>query len=101
MSKLDFSRHMEEDARLVMLKELASQTNYTLNETILHSVIEAFGHNRSRDWLRTQLRKMEELGAIRLTPAGSVLIAAISPAGIDHVLRRSVIEGIARPSAGI
>lgn len=101
MSKPDFSRHMEEDARLVMLKELAAQTNYTLNESILHAVIEAFGHNRSRDWLRTQMRAMEELGAVSLTQAGSVLIAVISPAGIDHVLRRRVIEGIARPSAGV
>lgn len=101
MSKPDFNRHLEEDARLVMLKELASQTNYTLNETILHRVIETFGHSRSRDWLRTQLRAMEELGAVTLTQAGTVLIAVISPAGIDHVLRRRVIEGIARPSAGV
>ncbi|MFC5553634.1 hypothetical protein ACFPQ7_06790 [Methylobacterium iners] len=101
MTKPDFNRHLEEDARLIILKELAAQTNFTLNDTILHKVVETFGHNRSRDWVRTQIRKLGELGATRNTEAGSVLIAMITDAGIDHVLRRSVIEGIARPSAGV
>ncbi|GJD93376.1 VpaChn25_0724 family phage protein [Methylobacterium iners] len=101
MSKPDFSRHMEEDARLVILKELAAQTNYSLSDTILQKVVEAFGHNRSRDWVRTQLRKLEELGAVRNAETGSVLIATIVQPGIDHVLRRSIIEGVARPSPGV
>lgn len=101
MSKPDFSRHMEEDARLVILKELASQTNYSLNDTILHSVVEAFGHNRSRDWVRTQIRKLQDVGAVNIAEAGTVLIATVTQAGIDHVLRRTILEGVARPSAGV
>ena len=100
MSKPDYNRFMEEDARLVILKELAAQVNYTLNDTILHRVCETLGHNRSRDWVRTQIRKLAELGAVRLSEAGTVLIATITEAGVDHVLRRGLIEGIARPSAG-
>lgn len=100
MTRPNFNRHMEEDARLVMLKELGAQTNYSLNDTILLAVCEAFGHNRSRDWVRTQLRAMADLGAVTLVPAGSTLIATATEKGIDHLLRRSWIEGIARPSAG-
>lgn len=100
MSRPDFSRHMQEDARLVILKELASQTNDTLSERILHVVIEAFGHNRSQDWLRTQLRAMADVGAIKITEQGTVLIATITAAGHDHLKRRVVIEGIARPTSG-
>jgi len=48
--------------------------------------------------VRTQLAKLEELGAVTLTEAGSVKIAEITRAGIDHVERRATIEGIARPS---
>lgn len=100
MNRPNFAKHMEEDARLVILKELAAQTNYSLNDTILQAVVEAFGHNRSRDWVRTQLRAMAELGAVTNTEAGTSLIAKITDAGLDHLLRRRVVEGIARPSAG-
>lgn len=101
MSRPDFSRHMEEDARLIILKELVAQTNYTLSDTILQKVVEAFGHNRSRDWVKTQLRKMADLGAVTLQDVGSCVLATITEAGQDHVLRRGRIEGIARPSAGV
>lgn len=97
---MSFDAYLTEDARLVMLKELARQPDGTLNETILVRVLDSFGHRRSRDWLRTQLRAMADVGAVRITEAGSVMIAEITRAGLDHVERRSVIEGIARPSLG-
>jgi hypothetical protein len=50
--------------------------------------------------VRTQLRKLEELDAVALVTAGSVMIATLKQAGLDHVERRSVIEGVARPSLG-
>ena len=104
MNAHSYSRHIEEDARLVMLKELGSQLNGQLNETILAAVLEAFGHSRSKDWIRTQLRKMKELGAIELQEVGEsdakLLVARITRAGEDHILLRSHIEGIKLPSRG-
>lgn len=94
----DFDTHMRNDARLVILKELNNQTDYRLNETMLHTVLVTYGHNRTRNWLRTQLRELKDLGALKLHEAGSVFVAEILTAGQDHVERRSVIEGVARPS---
>lgn len=94
----DYETFMAEDARLVILKELAAQTNASLNETILVKVLETFGHVRSREWVRTQLRKLAELGAISVTEAGTVMIATLKQAGLDHVERRAIIDGIHRPS---
>jgi len=48
--------------------------------------------------VRTEMRKLEEIGAVQLAEAGTILIASITRAGLDHVERRSVIEGVARPS---
>jgi hypothetical protein len=87
-----------EDARLVVLRELQRQNDGRLNETLLLKVLDSFGHRRTRDWLRTQLRAMADLGAVALTEQGTVMIAQITRTGMDHVERRSVIEGIARPS---
>jgi hypothetical protein len=89
---------LTEDARLVMLRALHAETSRTLNDTLLQKVLETFGHNRSREFVRTQLRKLAEVGAVRLREAGTVLIAELSRAGSDHVESRAVIDGVARPS---
>ena len=93
-----YGEFYEADARLVILKELAKQTDGRLNEAILTRVLDTFGFHRSREWVRTQLRKLEDVRAITLMEAGTVLVAMITRAGVDHVERRSVLEGVARPS---
>ena len=93
-----YKEHMAKDARLVILRTLAGERDYTLNETILTAALDAFGHRQSREWVRTQLRKLEELGAVTLTEAGTVLIATITRTGLDHLELRTEVEGVARPS---
>jgi hypothetical protein len=88
---------LEADARLVILTELARQTDGRLNDTVLAAALDARGFRRSREWVRTQIAKLAELGALAATPAGSVVVAALTRAGRDHVERRSRIEGVARP----
>ena len=94
----DFNEHLTRDARLVILKELAKQTDNRLNEALLTMVLDTFGHRRSRDWVRTQLRLLADIGAISISEAGSVMIAELRQSGQDHVDRRVILEGVARPS---
>jgi len=95
---MNYAEYLEVDARLVMLRELAQMGDGTLNEIALTKVLDTFGYRRSRDWVRTQMRKLQELGAVKNSEAGTVLVATITRAGLDHVERRSVIEGVAKPS---
>ena len=97
-SALPFDEVVARDARLCILRELANQTNGQLNDATLLQVLDIFGFNRSREWLRTQLNKLEELGAVQLSQAGTVVVAELRRAGRDHVERRAVIDGISRPS---
>lgn len=94
----NYAEYLEGDARLCMLRELAKQSDGRLNEIALTKVLDDFGYRRSRDWVRTQMRKLDELGAVRNTEVGTVLVAMITRAGTDHVERRSTIDGVARPS---
>lgn len=94
----DFNEFLTADARLVILRELAKQTDNRLNETLITAVLDAFGHRRSREWVRSQLRLLAEIGAISITEAGPILIAELKRAGQDHVDRRVILDGIARPS---
>jgi len=93
-----YEEYVELDARLVILKGLARQSDGRLNEVLITKMLDEFGYNRSREWVRTQLRKMEEVGAVKLTEPGTVMVAAITRAGMDHAERRSILDGIARPS---
>ena len=95
---VSFEEHSARDARLIILRGLAEQPDGRMNETLLTKLLETFGHYRSREWVRTQLHKLRELGAVKLIEAGSVLVASITRAGLDHVERRSYIEGVDRPS---
>ncbi len=95
---MSYQDTLNEDARLVILKALADDRDYSLNETIIDAALARFGHRGSREWIRTQLRKLEELDAVSITEAGSVLIATLTRNGLDHVEMRAVIEGVRRPS---
>lgn len=98
---MNYQDYLEHGARLVILKELAKWPDGRLNEADLTVVLDAFGYRRSREWVRTQLNKLQELGAVTTTQQGSVMVATMTRAGLDHVERRSLIEGVARPSPEI
>ena len=87
-----------QDARLMILRELARQSDGRLSDVVLARVLEAYGVRRTQDWLRTQLRVLEEIGAIRREEIGRTVIATLRQAGRDHVERRGVVEGVARPA---
>ena len=86
------------DARLILLRELAQQTDGRSNELVLERVLDVHGIRRSREWVRTQLRRLAELEAVAIAEVGALLVATLRRAGRDHVERRFLIEGVARPA---
>ncbi|MEO9612621.1 MAG: hypothetical protein ABJG86_09790 [Nitratireductor sp.] len=83
--------------RLVILQVIAREFNGHLREDLLQKALDAYFLSRSIEWIRTQLRKLEELGAVRLTDDDGQLIAGLLPAGRDHVERRTALDGVAWP----
>lgn len=98
MSFENFDDFLAADARLIILKELARQGDGRLNETLVVATLDRFGHRRSREWVRTQLRKLEDVGAVAVVEIGSVMVATLKRSGLDHVERRTFLEGVAKPS---
>jgi hypothetical protein len=95
---MNYDEFMTSDARLVILKELSKLQGGGLNEVVLQKVLDVFGHYRSREWVREQLTWLAEKGAVELTRAGTVLVASLTSTGEAHVERRSLIDGINKPS---
>ena len=89
---------IREEARLIILRELYSQSNYALNDALLQQVLESFGIAKSREWVREEIGYLDNVGAVTRTFAGSVAVAKLTPKGVEHVERRLVIEGVKRPS---
>lgn len=89
---------IREEARLIILRELHAQTNYALHDGLLQAVLESFGISKSRDWIREELNWLDTMGAITRTEQGTVVVAQLTPKGLEHVEHRLVIEGVKRPT---
>jgi hypothetical protein len=89
---------IREHARLIILRELHQQSNYSSNDSMLQQVLESFGIAKSRDWIRGELDWLVDMGAVTKINAGSAVIVTLAPKGVEHVERRLLIEGVKRPS---
>lgn len=95
-----FGSYIAEDRRLCLLRTLAAQTDGTLNESILQRAVEKYGHNVSRDVIKADLRWLAEVGTVENKEVEGYLIASLTDRGLDHVERRTAIDGIAKPKLG-
>ena len=92
-----FSELVDADRRLVVLRCLREDPGYSLNESVLQAMLEALGHNVSRDRVRTDLGWLREQGLVTLEEVVSVQIARITGRGIDVATGTAIVPGIRRP----
>ena len=92
-----FAELITKDIRLVMLRCMAEDPGYALNESILQSVLEAFGHNVSRDRVRTEMRWLEEQQLITVDTVSGILVAKLTGRGLDCACGRTRIDGVKAP----
>lgn len=99
MNTRNFSAHLTEDRRLVLLRLLAELPVYRANSSVLNVALERFGHATTRDQVRTELRWLEEQGLVSVEDMGPVLVATATERGLDVARGRAVVPGVARPGA--
>ncbi|KGE77660.1 hypothetical protein [Halomonas salina] len=85
------------DQRLIVLQTLEEDPGYSHNEGVLRSVLGTFGHQVSRDALRTELAWLAEQGLITVSDAGSVQVAKLTARGQDVATGAARVPGVARP----
>ena len=89
------------DIRLVILRCLNEDPGYDLNESMLQSMLEAMGHNVSRDRVRTELAWLAEQGLVTVTVVMSVQVATLTQRGADVATGRATVPGVKRPRPGV
>lgn len=102
---MTLSRIMQEDRRLVVLRLLHEDSDYSLNESLLGKALSAYGHGIGRDLLRTELAWLAEQGLVKveeLPRPGKepLLVATLLGRGAEIAEGRATVPGVARPTPG-
>lgn len=93
-----FAEHLARDRRLVILRLLAEAPGYAANESILHAVLEHFGHHVSRDQVRGDLSWLAEQDLVTVeTVAGDIMVVRITARGMDIAAGRAAHPGVKKP----
>ena len=93
-----FSQLMASDLRLVILRLLAEDPGYSMNESVIQSAVKMFGHTVSRDRIKTELRWLEEQGLVTNQEVSTVLVANLTGRGSDVASGAARVDGVKRPS---
>lgn len=93
---------IREEARLIILRELFAQPNRSATSTAIRNhLAEAFMIVKPREWVEQEFAWLEQMGAVKVTPAGSIRIATLTPHGREHLAHQAFIPGILSPSEPI
>lgn len=95
----DYSRLLAEDRRLTILRTLAQDHDYSVNDFVLKRALEAMGHGVSRDMLRGDLAWLRDqrLLTVNELDGGAIWVATATEDGADVAGGRPH-PGVARPA---
>ncbi|MCX7061375.1 MAG: ArsR family transcriptional regulator [Gammaproteobacteria bacterium] len=96
----DFRQTLSEDRRLVILRLLAEVDGYEANSSVLQAALESYGHTLSRDSVHTELAWLSEQGLTSTAPLASIVVARLTPRGLDVAQGRATVPGVKRPGPG-
>lgn len=92
-----FADLLTSDIRLVILRALQQDLGYSHNESIIHAIVEKFGHHCSRDMIRTQLFWLQEQCLVSLDDIAGIYVATITQRGSDVATGNATVPGVKRP----
>ena len=95
-----FSELLTEDMRLVILRCLNEDRCYSLNDSMLHSMLNVLGHHCSRDKVRTELAWLADQGLVTVSVVVNVQVATLTERGADVAVGRATVPGVKRPRPG-
>ncbi len=93
---LSFDQLKTADMRLVILRSIADDGD-SLNESIIQDILDLYGHNVSRDRVRTEMRWLEEQGLVGIDDVSGILVARLTGRGVDVATGKACIDGVKRP----
>lgn len=94
---MSFAKLEESHRRRIVLDSLRQDADYSINESVLRSILREFGFTVSCDRLRTDLAWLVEQGLVTTSETSGVMVAKITNRGVDVAAGCIVLPGVARP----
>ena len=95
---MNYEQTVQEHLRLTILRILADDTDYTMNDSLITDLTENYGFTPSRDRVRTELAWLKEQGLVRTDTDPGITIAILTERGADAAYGRVTVPGVKRPS---
>ncbi len=91
---------MEEEARLIILKELAKEDNKAMSSARMQSFLLTRALiDKPREWVELQYAFLKDMGAVTVMDLDTVRIAQLAERGEHHLTGLISIKGVMRASA--
>jgi hypothetical protein len=97
MTHANYKEKFLEDARLIILREMIAEDDAIAVKN-MDLRLQGFGINRSIEWIEQQYIHLENVGAITIGRAGSVVWGQLTQLGRQHLARKITLVGVDRPS---
>lgn len=96
---MSFQDFLREDIRLVILRLLSEMPANRSNSSVLSSGLHRMGHSVSRDYVKSELRWLQEQGLVEIEDVESVLVATLKERGADAAAGLATVHGVKKPRA--
>lgn len=97
---MSYTKLLQEDRRLTLLRLLAASPGHEANHYVLQAGLDQMGHNISRDLVQSELSWLEEQGLITLERLDALVVATLNGRGEDVCNGRAVVPGVKKPVPG-
>uniref|UniRef100_A0A6H2A4L0 ArsR family transcriptional regulator n=1 Tax=viral metagenome TaxID=1070528 RepID=A0A6H2A4L0_9ZZZZ len=94
---MNYEELIASDIRLMILRTLAEDADYSHNEVILREVLVMFGHKISQDKLRSELAWLSEQGLVKTEEISGLVVAKLTARGADVSSGAAQCPGVKRP----
>lgn len=87
-----------EDRRLALLRFLASDPDYAMNDSLMQRALESIGHGVSRDVVRGDFAWLSEQRLVTVEVVmEKIHVAKATGRGLDVAAGRATVPGVSRP----
>ncbi len=95
MSYQDF---VMENRRLALLRFLAGDADYAMNDSVMQAALASIGHGASRDVVKGDFAWLAEQGLVSVEVVmDKIHVAKINARGVDVACGRALVPGVSRP----
>lgn len=94
---MSYSETVQRHARIAILRYLAEQPDYSLNDSMVRELLGQLAIAYTRDQVRAELAWLAEQGLVTIEELRDLQIAKITERGDDVAKGRATVPGIKRP----